>query len=116
MAENKISVSINDGRSFYADEVSITNGPTRVVLDFKVSTPRVDIRAKKGPIPVVIEHNTVQLDVHLAKRVYELLGEHLQKYEEKFGEITLPKALEQAREEHEAEVTSTDKEKPRYFG
>ena len=113
--KKKLSFSINDAKSFFADEVSITNGPTRIILDFKVTTPRIDVRAKQGPVPLVTEHNVVQLDAHLAKRAYKLLGEHLEKYEEKFGEIKEPHALTQAREEHEADVTTAE-EKPGYFG
>ena len=113
--KQQISFNINEGRSFFADEVSITNGPTRMILDFKVTTPRVDVRARQGKVPMVVEHNTVQLDAHLAKQVYELLGNHLEKYEEKYGAIEEPAALKQAREEHEADVSSTD-QKPGYFG
>ena len=114
MTEKNISFSIHDNNSFFADEVSITNGPTRLVLDFKVTTPRIDVRAQQGQIPLVTEHNTIHLDAHLAKKFYELLGEHINKYEETFGEITEPEALTKAKKD-QSEVTTTHK-KPGYFG
>lgn len=113
MPEKNISFQIQDGKSFFADEISITNSPTRIILDFKVTTPRVDVRSQQGQIPLVIEHNTVHMDAYLAKKLHELLGEHLDKFEEKHGEIIEPEALTKARE-HESEVT--DVKKPGYFG
>lgn len=113
--KQQISFNINEGRSFFADEVSITNGPTRLILDFKVTTPRIDVRAQQGKVPMVIEHNTVHMDAYLAKQVHQLLGDHLEKYEDKYGDIEEPASLTQAREEHETDVSSTEK-KPGYFG
>lgn len=113
MADKNISFQIQDGRSFYADEVSITNSPTRIVFDFKITTPRVDVRSQQGQVPLVIEHSVVHMDAFLAKKLHELLGDHLKKFEDKHGEIEEPEALTQARE-HETEVT--DVKKPGYFG
>jgi hypothetical protein len=114
MTEKNLSFQIQDGKSFFADEISITNSPTRIIMDFKVTTPRIDVRSQQGQVPLVIEHNTIHMDTHLAKRLHELLGEHLTKFEEKHGEIIEPEALTKARDKHEEEIT--DVKKPGYFG
>ena len=113
MAEQTISFQIDDGDTFFADEVSITNNPIKFILDFKNSAPRIDIRADQGSIPIKVTHNTVMMDTWLAKRFYELLGEHIKKYEKEFAKITIPKQIEQAKQQ--GPVTSTPT-KPGYFG
>lgn len=113
MREQQISFQIDDGATFFADEVSITNNPIKFILDFKNSAPRIDIRAEQGSIPIKITHNTVMMDAFLAKRFHELLGEHLKKYEDEFGVIEVPKQIEQAKKQGPVSSTVT---KPAYFG
>jgi hypothetical protein len=113
MAEQTISFQIEDGQTFFADEVSITNNPVKFILDFKNSAPRIDIRAEQGSIPIKVTHNTIMMDTWLAKRFHELLGEHLAKYEKEFGKIVIPKQIEQAKKQGPVSSTPT---KPGYFG
>lgn len=114
MTEKRVSINIQDGKSFFADEVSITNNPLRIILDFKNTTPRIDVRAQQQGVPLVVEHNTVILDAFLAKTMYELLGKQIEQYEEQFGEITEPPQVTQAKEKAKHLTASADK--PGYFG
>jgi hypothetical protein len=110
-----VSFSINDGKNFYADEISITNNPLRFIVDFKCTAPRIDARVEQQGIPVVVEHNAVIMDAFLAKNFYQILGEHLKKYEERFGEIKEPEQLKKVRDEQH-EISSAGPSKPGYFG
>lgn len=113
MEEKRISFQIDDGDTFFADEVSITNNPIKFILDFKNSAPRIDVRADQGSIPIKVAHNTVVMDSWLAKRFHELLGEHIDKYEKEFGKVKVPKQVEQAKKQGHVSSTPT---KPGYFG
>ena len=93
MAEEKISLSINDGDAFYAHELSINFNPLQFVFDFKSVTPRVDPRSKDRA-SIVLKHNVVLVDPYHAKKVHGLLGDVLKKYEKEFGKIEKPKVLQ----------------------
>ena len=113
MAEKQITFNITDNKTFFADEVSITNNPVKIIIDFKNTAPRIDIRAEQQGIPLVIEHNAIMMDTWLAKQFYGLLGQHLKKYEAEFGKITEPEQIQKAKKAH---PVSTTKDKPGYFG
>ncbi len=92
MPEQKINLHIDDGDAFYAHELSINFNPMQFVFDFKSVTPRVDPRSKERA-SIVLKHNVVLVDPYHAKKVYELLGEVIKKYEKEFGKIEKPKVL-----------------------
>jgi len=93
MAEEKINLNINEGDAFYAHELSINFNPLQFVFDFKSVTPRVDPRSKDRA-SIVLKHNVILTDPYHAKRVYELLGNVIKKYEKEFGKIEKPKPLQ----------------------
>ena len=93
MAEEKINFSIHEGDSFFAHELSINFNPLQFVFDFKNVTPRVDPR-NKDRASIVLKHNVVLVDPFHAKKVHELLGGVLKKYEKEFGRIEKPKQLQ----------------------
>ncbi len=93
MAEEKINMNINEGDAFYAHELSINFNPLQFVFDFKSVTPRVDPRSRDRA-SIVLKHNVILTDPYHAKKVYDLLGNVLKKYEKEFGKIEKPKALQ----------------------
>ena len=97
MAEQQesINVSIADGEPFFAHEVTVNFTPTQFTFDFKCITPRNDMRAKTGA-SFLLKHNVVMVDVWHAKAFLDVLQNVLSKYEETFGKIKKPAALEKA--------------------
>ena len=88
MAEERINLSINDGEAFFAHELSINFNHLQFVFDFKSVTPRVDPRSR-DKASIVMKHNVVLTDPYHAKRVYELLGNVIGKFEKEFGKIEI---------------------------
>lgn len=118
MAEEKINLNINEGDAFYAHELSINFNPLQFVFDFKSVTPRVDPRSRDRA-SIVMKHNVILVDPYHAKRVYELLGDVLKKYEKEFGKIEKPKPLqviEKKNKKYATQLESKEKiETPSYI-
>lgn len=116
MQEKKINFSISEGTEFFAHEVTLNFNPTQFILDFKCITPRSDPRSQQGP-NLAVKHNVVMLDTFHAKKMHELLGNVIKRYEEEFGEIVKPKAIEKAEKKRKTETDIKDKSTvPTYFG
>ena len=113
--EQKINMSIEDGESFFCHEVSINFNPTQFILDFKNITPRIDPRNVSGPT-IVMKHNVVVTDPFHTKKVYELLGGMLKKYENEFGKIKEPDAYKNLKKRMKKEEGRAVKDAPAYFG
>jgi hypothetical protein len=114
MDEKHINWEFEDGKAFFAQEVSINFTPLHLVLDFKNITPRIDSRTRTGPV-FKVEHDIVVLDLFQAKRFHALLSQVLDGYEKDFGKITKPKVIEKF--EAKQKDKKEDKEKgPSYFG
>jgi hypothetical protein len=89
--KQKINLNIGDASAdFFAHEASINFNPTQFILDFKCITPRVDPRTKENAV-INLKHNIVMLETFHAKKLYELLGEVIKRYEKEFGKIEKPK-------------------------
>ena len=114
MAEQpkQMQFNIDDGPTFYSDEISITNNPYKFYLDFKNSSPRIDIR-NNDVLPVSIKHNVVMMDPALAKLFSKLLADHVKKFEKEHGKI--PEIKEMPSQPPKGPITSSE-EKPGYFG
>jgi len=95
MADERINMNINEGDAFFAHELSINFNPLQFVFDFKSVTPRVDPRSRERA-SIVLKHNVILIDPYHAKKVLELLGDVVKKYEKEFGKIEKPKALQMA--------------------
>lgn len=78
-------------KPFNADAATIMHGEGSVVIDFKQSTPRLDQVEGDVQHTMITEHNAVVLQPRLAKVLLNLLEENIANYEEKFGEIEVPK-------------------------
>ncbi len=118
LPEEKINLNINEGDAFYAHELSINFNPLQFVFDFKSVTPRVDPRSRDRA-SIVLKHNVILTDPYHAKRVYELLGNVVKKYEKEFGKIEKPAALKIVEKKNKKEgkkLKSKDKiEAPSYI-
>ena len=109
--QQKISLNINDGEAFYAHELSINFNPLQFVFDFKSVTPRVDPRSKERAT-IVLKHNVILADPYHAKRMHELLGSVIKKYEKEIGKINKPKPLQIVEKKNKSEAKKlADKEK-----
>jgi hypothetical protein len=92
MEDKKIKFEIDNGQSFFADEIGIIHNPLKIMFDFKSITPRVDIRNQEFQ-PLVLRHNVVMMDPHTAKTFLEILKKNLDDYEKQYGKIEMPKQL-----------------------
>ena len=119
MAEQKINFSITDGDSILADEITVLNQPLKFYIDFKSTTPRVDVRNPQGQT-VALKHTVIVCDPWLVKELRRILGENIKLYEDNFGEIKKPKQLEIAekkiKEFTAKTVTTSEKIKQPYLG
>ena len=112
MAEQKqMQFSIDDGQTFYSDELSILNNETKFFMDFKNSSPRIDVRANEV-LPIAIKHNVIVMDASLAKIFSRLLQDHIKKFEKEHGKIPEPKV----KKSKTGTVVSTKDDNPGYFG
>ena len=114
--QKKINLGINDGNEFFAHEVSVNFNPMQFILDFKCITPRVDPRTKENPL-LMIRHNIVMIDVFHARKIHEMLGEVIKKYEDQHGKIEIPKAIKKLEKKKPKEnKKETVKTVPSYLG
>jgi hypothetical protein len=114
MEEKKnINMSINEGDSFYAHELSVNFNPMQFILDFKNITPRIDARSQEGMV-INLKHNVIMIDPYHAKEISKLLGQMLERYEKEFGKIEKPKALSKA--EKKGSKNKDVDDSPTYFG
>lgn len=114
--KQQINLNIVEGDPFFAHEVSMNFTPTQITLDFKCITPRTDPRAKTPSF--LLKHNVVMVEPWHAKMMLDVLANVVKKYEEEFGKIKQPKALEKATKKHkkEAEQATKTTGAPSYMG
>ena len=112
----QVNLHINEGNTFFAHEMSANFTPTQFTLDFKCVTPRVDPRSKKPSF--LLQHNVVMMEPWHAKMIFDVIGSVIKKYEEEFGKIKKPKALEKAEKKHKATLEKKEKgtKAPTYLG
>lgn len=114
--ERKVNFSINEGEPFFSHELSINFNPTQFIFDFKCVTPRVDARSSDGTTILSLKHNVVMVDPYHAKQIVKVLAEMLEKYEKRFGEIRLPKALQVLETEAKKSKKASEKNKQKDIG
>lgn len=113
MDEKHVNWEYEDGNAFFAHEISVNFTPLQVVFDIKNITPRIDARNRTGPV-FKVQHNVIMMDPFHAKRFHALLSQVLQKYEEEFGKIKKPKAIEILEEKQKD--NKVEKQHQSYFG
>ena len=116
--EQKINFVINDGDSFYANEISITFGPAQFSLDFKNISPRVDMRGQDGTKTFALKHNVILVEPYQAKTFIKVLNDSISRYEKEFGAIEIPKQLKNAEKKFKLEKKQAKNMPsiPSYFG
>ncbi|MBW3023181.1 DUF3467 domain-containing protein [Candidatus Woesearchaeota archaeon] len=114
--EKQINLNINDGESFFANEISVNFNPTNFFMDFKNVTPRIDPRSQKGPT-FHMKHNVIMLEPYATKQLIGLMKDLVDKYEKEFGKIEQPKVLKKL-EKQQKKVVKTEEmgSIPAYLG
>ncbi|AJF60880.1 TPA: DUF3467 domain-containing protein [Candidatus Woesearchaeota archaeon] len=116
MKDTKVKFDIENGQSFFADEVGVIHNPLKIILDFRSITPRVDVRNQEYQT-LVLRHNVILMDPYTAKSFFDVLGKNIKNYEKEFGKIEKPSQLKKL--EKKAAVKSSkkgNKDSPTYFG
>ena len=112
-----LNIHIVDGEPFFAHELTINFTPTQFTFDFKCVTPRTDPRSK-NQVSFLLKHNVVMTDPWHTKQICAVLAGVIMKYEEEFGVIKKPKAVEKAEKQQKAAAQKEDNqtETPTYLG
>lgn len=115
--EKQINLNINDGDSFFANEISINFNLTYLFIDFKNISPRIDARAQNGAT-FSLKHNVIILEPYVFKQTVALMNEILQRYEKEFGRIEKSKILERFEKKQKSDAKSSPKvgSIPAYLG
>ena len=92
----KVNFVINDGDSFYANEISITFGPAQFSFDFKNISPRVDMRNQDDSKTFVLKHNVIIIEPFQIKQFAKVLNDAIVRYEIEYGVIEMPPAIKKA--------------------
>jgi hypothetical protein len=108
----QMQFNIDDGPTFFTDEISITSNQLKFFLDFKNSSPRIDVRSNEM-LPIAIKHSVIMMDPGLAKLFAKLLNDHLEKFEKDHGPI--PDIAQVSMTNAKPTITSTD-DRPSYMG
>lgn len=77
--------------AFYTDNITVSHGPSKFILDFKQSTPRIDFVGGENQHTMVVKHKTILMDAPFAKIFLKTLESAVKKYEKQFGKIKIPK-------------------------
>ncbi|PIN70714.1 hypothetical protein COV93_00450 [Candidatus Woesearchaeota archaeon CG11_big_fil_rev_8_21_14_0_20_43_8] len=93
--QRKLNFNITDGSLFFADEVAVIHNLAKLFVDFKNTSPRVDIRYNEFQ-PMVLEHNVIMMDLWTAKQLHKSLGENIGNYEKSFGKIKMPEPIKKS--------------------
>jgi hypothetical protein len=111
--DKKVKFDIENGSSFFADEVGIIHNPLKIIMDFRSITPRVDVRNQEYQT-LVLRHNVVVMDPFTAKSLSEILAGNIKNYEKQFGKIEQPKQLKKVQQKKKDKAAKA--ESPTYFG
>lgn len=112
MFMTEVRVDSESGQEFLAEEVAVMHSPIRFVIDFKNTTPRIDLNNQQPRM--VIKHSTILMDPFVAKKFMDVLKENIEKYEKSFGKIKEPEAMEKAKKLKKETEGKPDRQD--YFG
>ena len=115
--EKQINININDGETFFANEISVNFNPSNFFLDFKNISPRIDPRNQSGAT-FHMKHNVVLLDPYTFKQTVSLIKETLDRYEKEFGKIEKSKLIEklEKKQKKSDSMAKTGGSIPAYLG
>ncbi len=117
MEGQKIQVNVDPGKeTFFSDGVVVSHNQSKFTLDFRQTTPRFNqLPGQDEPnMMFALCHNSIMMDPVLVKDFANSLTENIQKYEEKFGEIKIPK--QQPRKEEPVEEEYKEQASSSYIG
>jgi hypothetical protein len=91
MEKKKLRVDVDHSNlPFFSDGISVSHNPSKFIVDFVQNTPRFEaLPDGKKQESMVIKHNTIIMDPHLAKSFIEVLKSNMKNYEKRFGAIKL---------------------------
>ena len=116
----KLNFSINDGDTFYSNEMSVTFVPTQFAFDFKNISPRIDARMQDDSKTFVLKHNVVLIEPFQTKMFAKVLNDAIIRYEKEYGTIEVPPALKKIEAEMIKKAAENKDPKshdvPSYFG
>lgn len=102
-----------DKEPLWSNQQTISHTPEKFLIDFKSVNPQF---TPDNQATMVISHKVVLLDPHMAKELQRVLSDNIAKYEEKFGEIKIPDAIQKAQKQVPTEKTTSTSERPSYLG
>jgi hypothetical protein len=92
MEKKRMNVNVDHGEhSFFTDNVTISHGPNKFVMDFSQTTPRFDNIGGGMQQTLFVRHNAIMMDPGMAKVFLQTLQNNVKNYEQKFGKISVPK-------------------------
>ena len=109
MAE-KQNINLNldhSNAAFFSDGMSLFNRKDKFFIDFRQTSPRIDMVGEKQHYSHAVKHSTIVVDPVMAKALFQLLKDSISKYEKQFGKISLPK--EKKTKKQEVEQVTTDR-------
>ena len=109
MAE-KQNINLNldhSNAAFFSDGMSLFNRKDKFFIDFRQTSPRIDMVGEKQHYSHAVKHSTIVIDPIMAKAWFQLLKDSISKYEKQFGKINLPK--EKKTKVQEVEQVTTDR-------
>ena len=109
--KKRINVKSNhSGEGFYTDNVTVFHNPTKFVIDFSQTVPRIDNINGKVQQTFTVNHKTVIMDPNFAKILLKTLEKNIKNYEKNFGSIKIKKKAPMKSSVVEPETTT------RYIG
>jgi len=94
MEGKELQFNIDFGKQvFFAENAVVSHSQSKFIMDFTQAIPRFDqLPGLKDPkVTMVVKHNPIMMDPKAAKEFLNVLSENIKKFENKFGEIELPK-------------------------
>ncbi|MBN2203083.1 MAG: DUF3467 domain-containing protein [Candidatus Aenigmarchaeota archaeon] len=108
MAEKQERVNLkidHNNDAFFTDNVSVLHNPSKFIIDFSQTVPRLDNVNGKMQQTFTIKHDTVIMDPQFAKSFADILQKNVKAFEKKFGTIKMPKKKSVKKKYKEVENT-----------
>lgn len=117
--EEKRRINVNVDHSepaFFTDNVTVSHSQQKFVMDFTQTSPRFDRIGESNQQTIVVKHKTLVMDPALAKVFMNVLKENLDKYEKKFGKISVPKKKARKSKKGVSKASRVAEATSRYIG
>ncbi len=81
----------NSNKAFFADNVSVLHNENQFIIDFKQTTPRIDVVSGDQKLSFVTMHNSIVISPTMAKSFMDVIKDSIERYEKEFSKIKIPK-------------------------